>query len=50
MGEKCQIPECDEPVYDKGYCQKHAIEMEEWAYATYMDRLHEHPEEFVEDE
>jgi len=39
--EKCRFPDCDKSVYNKGYCLKHAVEMEDWAYSTYMDNLHE---------
>ena len=48
--EKCQWEDCDEPVFDRGYCLKHASYMEEWAYASYMDRLHEPPEDFIVEE
>ena len=48
--EKCQWEDCDEPVFDKGYCLKHGSWMEEYAYASYMDRLHDPSEEELEDE
>jgi len=48
--DKCRYPECDKPIHDKGYCLEHAIEMEDWAYATYMDRLHEPPEDIIIEE
>ena len=45
--ETCRFPECDNPAFDKGYCLEHAIQMEDWAYDTYMDNLHEPPEELI---